>query len=103
MTGDDDLSTPRVNFLAQNYPNPFNPLTTIRFGLKERAHVRLRIYDASGRLVRTLVDDVKTGGLHTVTWDARDMNGELVAGGTYFVTLEIEQKLHSRAKIIVLE
>ena len=38
-----------------NYPNPFNPVTTLRFSLKEKAKVSLIIYDAKGRLVRTLI------------------------------------------------
>ena len=44
------------DYLGRNYPNPFNPVTEISFGLKEQGHVLIRIYDAGGRLVRTLVD-----------------------------------------------
>ena len=41
-----------------NAPNPFNPVTVIRFDLAQDEHVRLRIYDVAGRLVRTLVDEL---------------------------------------------
>ncbi|MGE5401671.1 MAG: TIM-barrel domain-containing protein, partial [Ignavibacteriales bacterium] len=59
--------------LAQNYPNPFNPVTTIRYGVAERSHVRLKIYDALGREIRILVDQDELPGNHQVEFDARDL------------------------------
>ncbi|MHC4238394.1 MAG: sialidase family protein [Planctomycetota bacterium] len=76
--------------LGTNYPNPFNGQTTIRYGVREHGHVSLNIYDVTGRLVRTLVDQVqapKTEG-YQVTWEGRDDNGEFVASGVYFYSLK---------------
>ena len=73
--------------LSQNYPNPFNPTTTIAFSVKTRGHVALNIYDAAGRLVRTLANEERGAGAHQVTWDGRDGNGTRVASGVYFYRL----------------
>ncbi len=83
-----DGETPPPGFLGQCYPNPFNPATTIRFGLSEQARVRLRIYDVSGRLVRTLVDGVRGEGEHSERWNGTDHAGRAVASGVYFYCLE---------------
>jgi flagellar hook assembly protein FlgD len=45
------------------------------------------VYDVGGRLVRELAKEVRAAGAHTVTWDARDSNGEPVASGVYFYRL----------------
>ena len=74
--------------LGPNYPNPFNPATTIPFTLERAGGVRLVIYDAAGRRVRTLVADSRAAGAYDVTWDARDDAGRVVATGVYFARLE---------------
>ena len=72
--------------LFQNRPNPFEGVTAIRFqvGGEKEIPVELRIYDASGRLVRTLVKGARRPGMHTVTWDGRDETGRRVSRGVYF-------------------
>jgi len=79
---------PTAHALAQNLPNPFNPRTTIEFALPRAEPVRLAIYSVDGRLVRTLVDEVRQAGQHAVTWDGRDRHGRGVATGSYFYALE---------------
>lgn len=74
--------------LAQNRPNPFNAATEVDFVLDRDAAVRLRVHDAAGRLVRTLVDEVRTAGGHTAFWDGRDDRGRSVASGAYVCRLE---------------
>ncbi len=64
------------NALEQNYPNPFNPSTTISYALPNDGMVTLKVYDALGREVRTLVNEYKTAGRHTATFDA----GRLASG-----------------------
>ncbi|UCF04079.1 MAG: T9SS type A sorting domain-containing protein [bacterium] len=87
VTGEETPEVPTVFFLAQNFPNPFNPATTIHFGLAHPEHVSLRIYDASGRLVRVLIDDYRTAHRYGVTWDGCDDAGRRVTSGVYFYTL----------------
>lgn len=77
-----------VTALRQNYPNPFNPLTTVSFSVAKRGRVAIRIYDVSGRLVRTLTDAIYERGPHTVTWDGVNENGRRVASGVYLYCME---------------
>jgi hypothetical protein len=77
--------------LMQNVPNPFNPSTTIRFVVPEGgAGVTLRVYDAAGRLVRTLLDGFQPGGPGTAVWDGTDAAGDPAASGLYFYRLEAD-------------
>ncbi|MEJ2720684.1 MAG: FlgD immunoglobulin-like domain containing protein, partial [bacterium] len=71
--------------LHPNSPNPFNPTTRIRYDVPAGAgSVSLKIYDVSGRLVRTLVDGVEPPGRWVVEWNAEDDGGTRVASGVYF-------------------
>ena len=86
VTGEPPL--PATFALYQNTPNPFNPSTRIRFDVPfAGAVVTLRIYDVSGRLVRTLVDGEQASGRKTVAWDGRNQTGEPAATGVYLYRL----------------
>ena len=74
--------------LLQNYPNPFTDRTTLTFRLDRPAAVRLVIYDVLGRAVRTLLDETRNAGEHTLTWDGKDAAGFNVPDGVYFYRLE---------------
>jgi hypothetical protein len=84
-TGDE---VPGAYRLAQNYPNPFNPTTAIRFDIREKGHVRLRIYNVAGQLVRTLVDGELEAASYTRDWKGLNDDGSKVASGVYFYRLE---------------
>ncbi len=101
ITGDDPMPVPEVTFLAQNYPNPFNPVTTIGFGLKESGHVSLRIYDAAGRLVTTLVDESRSAGRYSTEWNGKSADGSSAASGVYFYRL-ISKEFEETRKMILL-
>lgn len=80
-----------VLHLVQNYPNPFRERTVISYQLPGvgtgLVSVRLKIYDISGSLVRTLVDqDLKPDTYH-LSWDGRDEQGMEVNSGVYFSRL----------------
>ncbi len=64
------VKAPDVPHLGQNYPNPFNPTTTITFYLPARTAVSLKVFDAIGREVATLVGEELSGGAHTYQWTA---------------------------------
>jgi Tol biopolymer transport system component len=68
----------------QSYPNPFNPSTTIRYSLRTDGFVTLKVYDLSGRVVRTLVNRNEVAGDYSVTLD-----GTNLSSGVYFVRLEV--------------
>ncbi len=81
------VDVPREFQLAQNYPNPFNAQTTIEYTVSKPGHVSLKIFNATGQLVRTLVDDYKPISRCAVTWDGTDAEGQPVASGVYFYQL----------------
>ncbi|MXW63641.1 MAG: T9SS type A sorting domain-containing protein [Bacteroidetes bacterium SB0662_bin_6] len=56
--------------LGQNYPNPFNPSTEILYELFSPGHVRLEVFDMTGRSVGVLSDGVRPAGQHTERFDA---------------------------------
>jgi len=74
--------------LAQNFPNPFNPSTMIKFDMKAKGHVTLKVYNVAGQLVKTLVNGVKDAGSYTVTWDGTNNNSSKVASGVYFYKMD---------------
>ncbi|MHB1050655.1 MAG: T9SS type A sorting domain-containing protein [Bacteroidota bacterium] len=60
--------------LDQNYPNPFNPITTISYALPQDGLVILKIYDALGREVSTLVNEFKQTGRYAASFDASKLS-----------------------------
>ena len=77
-------SAPAEFTLNQNYPNPFNPSTTIRYGLPERTHVRLTIFNALGQQVAALVEGEQEAGDHEVQFNASEL-----ASGVYLYRLQV--------------
>ncbi len=70
------------------YPNPFNPTTTIRYELAAPGEARVRVYAASGQLVRQLACSHQAAGRYQVEWDGRDGAGNAVGNGVYLCELE---------------
>jgi hypothetical protein len=91
------------NFLANNLPNPFNPVTTIRYGIREPAHVSLKVYNVAGQLVKTLVDAFQSpeAGGFSVTWDGVDNAGQPVASGVYFYKLVTKGFTQTRKMVLL--
>jgi flagellar hook capping protein FlgD len=73
--------------LAAPMPNPALYRTTLRFTLPATGRAALRVYDLSGRAVRTLADGTLEAGPHAIEWNGRDDGGRVVAAGPYFVRL----------------
>ena len=88
VTGAKDQDMPTRFALHEAVPNPFNPQTTMSFSLPSQSHVRLTIYDVSGRLVKTLLNENRGPGIHRVVWDGRDDRQQHVASGVYLYRIE---------------
>ena len=69
--------------LAQNYPNPFNPSTSIKFSLPQAGNVKLAIFNLLGQEVQTLLNGYKEAGVHTVSFEPKNLNS-----GIYLYKLE---------------
>ena len=73
--------------LLQNYPNPFNPSTTVRFEVAKATYVNLKVLDALGREVRTLVDRSYGPGSYFQVWDGKDNRNISAPSGNYFLRM----------------
>jgi predicted CXXCH cytochrome family protein len=103
LTGVEPLETgvPLEFGLAQNYPNPFNPTTVIEFALPAKQTVRLSVYDVTGKLIRTLVNEEMGAGSYKVTWNADHANGTKVASGMYFYRIEAGSFVTARKMLLI--
>jgi hypothetical protein len=93
-----------ANTLEDNYPNPFNPTTTIRYSIAEHGQVTLKIYNAAGQLVRTLVkeEQVPQAGGFAKVWNGLNDQGQSVASGVYFYQLTAKN-FEQTKKLVVLK
>lgn len=87
---------PEEYSLQQNYPNPLNPTTTIEFAITESQNIKLQVFDVTGRLVETLVDEYKAIGKWDVTWNADNYNS-----GIYIYRLQFGEKQISKKMLLL--
>ena len=92
---------PALTNLEQNYPNPFNPETTISFSLQTAGDVTVDIYNIKGQKVKSLVNDHKDAGRHSVVWNGTDENNKNVSSGVYFYKLKSGKMSLSRKMILM--
>ncbi len=88
-------------FGLMNFPNPFNDFTTFSFSLDDYADVALKIYDAGGRLVRTLVDRDYDAGHYRIVWNGETDDGLKCGSGVFLCRLAVRGKI-SYHKVILL-
>ncbi|MDD5530649.1 MAG: C10 family peptidase [bacterium] len=82
--------------LSQNYPNPANSETQIEYALPNTTRVTLKIYDATGRPVRTLIQEEQTAGKYKTFWNGRDDKGNKLGNGIYFYRLETNKSITTK-------
>ncbi|MCK4303570.1 MAG: hypothetical protein KAY24_04965 [Candidatus Eisenbacteria sp.] len=87
--------------LIQNSPNPLSGPTSIHFSLADRTRASLRIFDVSGRLVKTLADGEIAAGRHQITWDGTDTYGRMVSEGVYYYELGANGVTQARNMVIL--
>jgi hypothetical protein len=84
--------------LYQNYPNPFNPVTSIKFDLPKNTDITLKVYDISGKEVKSLLNEYKNAGSYSVNFDAG-----YLSSGVYFYQLKSGSKLLAARKMMLLK
>ncbi|MBL1213090.1 MAG: T9SS type A sorting domain-containing protein [Ignavibacteriae bacterium] len=77
--------------LAQNFPNPFNPTTSIKYSVKERGFVSLKVYDLLGKEVADLVNETKNIGHYSANFDASEL-----PSGVYIYSLRVNDFVQNR-------
>jgi len=103
ITSTDDPSAPAsVTQLKGNWPNPFNPSTTISFSLKDAGQARVDIYNSRGQIVRTLLNETKAAGEHSIEWNGKDDSGRELGSGIYFFRM-LSGKYSSTRKMLMLK
>jgi hypothetical protein len=91
-----DMNAPVEYELSQNYPNPFNPVTTIKFNISKAAFVKLSFYNILGELKGTIVNEFKEAGIHTVNFNASELNS-----GIYVYMLEVDDFVEMRKMSLI--
>lgn len=74
--------------LQSNYPNPFNSTTNITFDVPKASHVTLKVYDITGKHIKTLVDEHMNAGNHSVKWYGKNSKGNTVPSGIYLCRIQ---------------
>lgn len=77
-----EVTNPGKFTLSQNYPNPFNPVTKIDYSLPSNSKIRIDVYDITGKLIKTLVNETKNAGFYTV-----EFNASSISSGVYFYSM----------------
>jgi photosystem II stability/assembly factor-like uncharacterized protein len=94
-----ETGVPEKYELFQNYPNPFNPSTTIKFTVPRQGNVSLKVYDITGKEVRTIINNLSLNpGTVKHAFD-----GAGLASGVYFYSLYVDDGLISTKKMILLK
>jgi len=98
LTAINDISSnlPDNFALFQNYPNPFNPSTKIDFSSPKKSHVKLEVFDVTGRKVATLIDEVKEAGNHSINF-----NGSNLSTGIYVYKLTTANNVAVRKMFLI--
>ena len=110
ITFDLDQSVPDIEKLNQivksfqlltNYPNPFNPMTSIRYEINAPGLVEIRIYDVTGREIRTLVSAQIDAGSYRVSWNGETSTGIKAAAGVYFYQLILNGSAETKKMLLI--
>ena len=88
--------SPDEYVLEQNYPNPFNPSTTFEFAIPQSSLVNLAIYNILGELVKTLVNEERPAGNHSIHFNANNL-----ASGIYFYKLQAGSFVETKKMILI--
>jgi hypothetical protein len=94
--------TPAGTRLQVSGANPASS-SRLEFAVPRNAHVTLKVYDARGREVRTLIDQDAAAGRFTAQWDGRDASGNHVSQGVYFARLLVDGQMAQNQKVVRLQ
>lgn len=101
-TGISDKETSNPDYqLFQNYPNPFNPLTIINYTLQKSGKASIKIFNIEGEEIRNLIDETKSPGEYSVTFDGKDNNGKKLPSGVYYYSLFTNDNLETKKMLLL--
>ena len=91
-----DVVMPTESSLGYAYPNPFNPTTSLDYSVANDTYVSIAVYDISGQVVETLVDNYKNAGNHSVVWNADNHSS-----GIYFIGMKVDGNHYTQKLMLV--
>lgn len=97
----EETKLPTNFYLAPPKPNPFGKGTRISYDLPKTSDVRISIFDASGSLIKTLVETSQPAGHFSVIWDGKDKQGKQLANGIYFIRMKADTHEFLRKAVLL--
>jgi len=91
-----EMTSPAEYRLEQNYPNPFNPVTNITYQLPQKTNVTIKVFNVLGSEIATLVNEEKDAGIHTLTFNAENLNS-----GVYIYHLKTDNYVNAKKMILL--
>ncbi len=94
--------------LYSNFPNPFNPITNIKIDIPENSHIKLTVFDLSGRVVTELMNQSIMAGSHHSIWNGTNTFNERVSSGMYIVQMKAistnaKKHFNNAQKVVLLK
>jgi hypothetical protein len=86
---------------SQVLPSPVSHIAAVSYELPYTLHIHMAVFNASGQRVRTLLDETKPAGHHTLIWNTTNDSGRRVPSGTYFLRLEANGERATRKLVVV--
>jgi hypothetical protein len=102
LSGVGEAAAPGVTMLHPGRPNPAGSATVLRYDIASPTGVELKVYDATGRLVRTLVDSHRAPGAYEATWDGTNDSGDRTPPGVYFLSLSAGAATSQTQKVVLI-
>jgi hypothetical protein len=97
LTGiNENGNLPLTYELSQNYPNPFNPVTNIKFSVPKNGFASFKVYDITGKLVSTYLEEYINAGIYNVDFDASNLSS-----GVYFYTLTTSDFTDTKKMLLI--
>ncbi|MDD5528522.1 MAG: FlgD immunoglobulin-like domain containing protein [bacterium] len=95
-------SAPKIFTVSSTYPNPAkNGIASIKYSLPNASNVAVKVYDITGKLVNTLVNESRKAGAYTTTWNGKNAKGNKASTGLYFYRVEACSKIETRKIVLV--
>ncbi len=99
----DNQKTPVDKFILYHpVPNPFTNKVRILFHLPEQKEIKLNVYDATGRMIKSLINGKMEKGRHLIIWNGEDNQNRGVSSGIYFIKADYANKIYTE-KVILLK